>query len=210
MERSSLDVPLHVQCRQFLLADMPPGLTVLDVGCGKGDLMLRLTEQGCTVSGVDIDASLVAACRAAGLQVTEAQAEHLPLDDASVDAIVCSVVLPYTDERAAVSEWARVLRPGGAANITCHGIGYGLNYLLHGVNLSRRIYGSRMLLNTWFYRMSGRKLPGFLGDSLCQTSRRMRTYYRAYGLELVRERVVGTEMGCPRFICHRVRKPIRS
>ena len=107
------EAPAHVLCREFLLNEMKTGLVVLDVGCGEGELMSRLADRGCSVSGVEIDHSLVQMCRASGLQVVEGRAESLPLAAASVDAIVCSVVLPYTDERRVIAEWNRVLESGG-------------------------------------------------------------------------------------------------
>ena len=168
--------------------------------------MSELASRGCLVTGVEIDPSLVRVCQAAGLPVCEGRAEGLPVADASVDGIVCSVVLPYTDERQAIAEWARVLRPGGAVNATYHGVGYGLYYLTGGRGIMCRVYGFRMLANTLFYQLFGRRLPGFLGDTLCQTSRRLRSYYRASGLVLEREQVVGAVMGHPQYLCHRVVK----
>jgi len=198
----------HIRCRQFLVDGMTRGMTVLDIGCGDGDLMSELIGIGCTVKGVEIDRSLVRACQAKGMPVSEGRAERLPIEDSSVDAIVCSVVLSYTLERQAVEEWARVLKPGGVINATYHGIGYGLNYLFYGPRFKTRVYGFRMLANTLFYRLTSHRLPGFLGDTLCQTSRRMMTYYRTFGLRLEREQVVGVVAGTPRFLCHRVIKPI--
>lgn len=200
------EIPPHVRCRQFLLAGLTAGRVVLDVGCGTGELMAELAGRGCSVTGVEIDPSLVESCRAAGFQANEGRAERLPAADGSLDAIVCSVVLPYTDERKAVVEWARVLRPGGVINATYHGLGYGLNYLTHHPGLKNRFYGLRMLANTAFYGLTGRRLPGLLGDTLCQTGRRLRSYYRSVGLELHTEQVVGKCMGHPIFLCHRVVK----
>jgi SAM-dependent methyltransferase len=199
--------PLNALCREFLLGGLPANAPVLDVGCGTGELMGALSGNGHPVLGVEIDPALVAHCRNAGLEVIEGQAEHLPFPDASVDAIVCSVVLPYTDERLAVAEWARVLKPGGVVNVTCHGIGYGLNYLIRGHGLRKRIYGLRMLVNSAAYASLQRRLPGFMGDTLCQTSRRLRRYYSAHGLELLQEEVFGKTLGMPQFLCHRLRRP---
>jgi SAM-dependent methyltransferase len=191
------------------LAGIAPGSKVLDVGCGDGALMRDLAGAGCDVSGVEINPSLVAAATSAGLRVALGRAEELPVPDASFDVILCSVVLPYTDERLAVAEWARVLRPGGVVNASCHGLGYGLTYMFRGCSLKQRYYGFRMLANTAFYQLARRRLPGSLGDTLCQTGPRLRAYYAATGLVLEREQVVDSQLGLPRFLCHRLRKPGR-
>lgn len=183
---------------------------MLDVGCGDGDLMRVYLEHGCRVLGVEIDPELVQVNREGGLDVRQGVAERLPFDDDEFDRIVCSVVVPYTEERQAVAEWARVLKPGGVVFATYHGTGYGWNYLLKGDFFLRRVYGGRMLANTLLYRLSGRRLPGFLGDTLCQGSGRLRKYYRDSGLELESELIVDRCLGAPRFFGQSARKPRRS
>ncbi|HUR52607.1 MAG TPA: class I SAM-dependent methyltransferase [Gemmataceae bacterium] len=208
MPENPVELPPHVRCRRFLLSGLAPGHVVLDVGCGTGELMSEAADRGCSVEGVEIARPLVESCRAAGLRVSEGRAEHLPVPDASVDAILCSVVIPYTDERKAIAEWARVLRPGGFVNATYHGIGYGLSHLTRRAGLKERIYGLRMLANTAVYGLTGRRLPGFLGDTLCQSRGRLRPSYRSVGLDLRSEQVVETCMGVPVFLCHRLEKPL--
>lgn len=201
--------PAHERCREFLLTEIEPGMRVLDVGCGTGDLMLALRDRGCDVQGIEIEPRLVDACRARGLDVHHGRAEQLPLSAESIDAIVCSVVLPYTDERAAIAEWARVLRPGGIVNVTCHGLGYGLDYLLRKRPWRYRFYGFRMLVNTLGYGAVRRRLPHFLGDTLCQSRGRLLTFYRRYGFSLHAEQLVETWLKLPIFICQRiVREPM--
>jgi hypothetical protein len=60
-----------------------------------------------------------------------------------------------------------------------------------------------MLLNTALYRATGRRLPGFLGDSLCESGRAMRRYYAASGLALERAEVISRWLGVPQYFCHR-------
>jgi|SRR5579864_3710279 len=196
----------YVLCRRFLLGGLSPGMHVLDVGCGDGCLMTEIAAKGCSVVGVEIDKSVVQSHVVRGLEVYEGRAERLPLVDESFDAIVCSVVLPYTDEKQSVTEWMRVLKPGGIVNASYHGVGLGLGYVVHGPGWRLRFYGLRMLANTLFYRLTRFRLPGFLGDTLCQTSRRMVSYYRASGLQLEQEQIVDKTMGFPRFLCHRIVK----
>jgi SAM-dependent methyltransferase len=200
----------HQLLREFLLDGAKEKQIVLDVGCGGGELMIDLARHGCSVMGVETDLSLVQFCRKQGLDVIEGRAEALPIVDESVDMIVCSVVIPYTDARQAVAEWARVLKPGGIINMTCHGIGYGLHCIIRQPGLIYRFYGVRMLLNTLFYRSTGRRLPGCLGDAMCQTTTQMKAYYSCNGLILERMQVVGRVAGAPLFLCHRLIKPMNS
>jgi hypothetical protein len=100
-----------------------PGALVADVACGAGASTLQLAEQArCDVVGVDLAAANVelarAASDAAGLadraRFVRGDAEALPLDDASVDGVLCECALcTFPDKVAAACEFARVLRPGG-------------------------------------------------------------------------------------------------
>jgi SAM-dependent methyltransferase len=195
---------------QFLTSDVRADQVILDIGCGYGKLMAHLAHHGTRVVGIEVDRRLIDHCRDIGLDAHEGCAEKVPFPDDLFDRIVCSVVVPYTDERLAVAEWERVIKPGGSIFATLHGIGYGLRYMLKGKGLKQRIYGSRMLLNTYFYRMTRRRLPGFLGDTLCQGLKRMRSYYKASGLVLEQEVIAGTQWGYPVYICHRLTKPLRT
>ena len=47
---------------------------VLDVGCGRGEFLGLLRDQGITARGIDINGSMVDVCRQQGLDVTEADA----------------------------------------------------------------------------------------------------------------------------------------
>lgn len=180
----------------------PSGALVLDVGCGEGEQLRALRTAGCVAMGVEPSPLLANGLRKAGYEVVVGKAEALPVEGASVDGIVCKVVLPYTDERRAVSEWARVLRPGGRVRACYHGMGYYLSYLLNGETLAQRFYGGRTLLNTAFYCTTGRRLPGWVGDTLFQSRRRLLRYYESCGLELEEEWLSRRCFGSPVFIYH--------
>jgi len=47
---------------------------VLDIGCGRGEFLALLREQGITARGIDINGSMVDVCRQQGLDVAEADA----------------------------------------------------------------------------------------------------------------------------------------
>lgn len=191
---------------QFVFADFPPGSRVLDIGFGTGEQMRRVGARGCRSVGLEIDPGLARKARAAGMSVCRAQAEHLPFGTGSMDGVVCKVVIPYTDEEKAVSEIARVLRPGGTARVSYHGSGYFLRYLLTDRNWRRRVYGLRTMVNTLVYAVTGSRLSGFLGDTLYQSERRLRRYYAGHGLEIVEARPSTVFAGAPVFIYHVLRR----
>ena len=89
---------------------------ILDVGCGDGQIARALAHQGSEVLGIDptqlhID---IAKERAGGPTYLLGGATELPVDDASMDAVIACLVFEHIDEMdAAVAEVARVLRPGG-------------------------------------------------------------------------------------------------
>jgi ubiquinone/menaquinone biosynthesis C-methylase UbiE len=105
-------------------ADIPPGATVLDLGCGAGlDSLLAAVRVGPLgkVIGVDFSASMLNRARRgaseAGLSNVEfraADAERLPLADASVDVALVNGIFNLNPMRDAIfRELARVVRPGG-------------------------------------------------------------------------------------------------
>ncbi len=94
--------------------------TVLDLGCGGGYMSEALTKRGVIVTGVDPDTnSLKAASEHAaahGLKINYRQGigDSIPLEDNSVDRVVCVDVLEHVQNIGKViSEIRRVIRPGG-------------------------------------------------------------------------------------------------
>jgi ubiquinone/menaquinone biosynthesis C-methylase UbiE len=100
---------------------------VLDVGCGTGGLIPALRAaagaHGATVIGVDLTEGMLAlARRNTGAPLAAMAAEQLGLRDGSVDVALTTFVLHRIQQPAdALSEVARVLRPGGAFGIVSWG-----------------------------------------------------------------------------------------
>ena len=100
-------------------AHVGAGDRVLDVGCGSGVLARAAYDvvgPGGVVEGVDPNAGMLAVARrvAPAIRWTQAAAEALPLETGSVDRVLSQFALMFfSDQAAAVSEMARVLRPGG-------------------------------------------------------------------------------------------------
>lgn len=97
-----------------------PGIRVLDIACGTGNVAIPLARQGSIVTGVDIAPNLLAQAReraaAEKLSVTfdEGDAEALPYEEASFDAAVSMFGAMFAPRPEVVAaEIVRVLRPGG-------------------------------------------------------------------------------------------------
>ena len=104
--------------------DLAPGKTLMDVACGAGGPALRIAATtGCSVVGLDVHEqaivaamSLAAERKLAGrtdFRVADANGP-LPFDTASFEAITCIDAVNHCPNRqGVVSEWARLLKPGG-------------------------------------------------------------------------------------------------
>ena len=106
------------------IAAIPPGATVVDIGCGAGmDLLLAANAVGPDgrAIGVDMTESMAGRARAAARTLDATQVEvrigdalDLPLESGSVDFVISNGVLNLApDKRRAFSEVARILTRGG-------------------------------------------------------------------------------------------------
>lgn len=92
---------------------------ILDAGCGTGGMMevLRRENPSCQISGLDFSRQAIEHTRQRGLaDLTQGSVDALPFPDATFDAVVSLDVLYFegVDEVKAMSEFQRVLKPGGA------------------------------------------------------------------------------------------------
>jgi SAM-dependent methyltransferase len=88
---------------------------VLDVGCGTGDLTVRLQQRlAGAVIALDLSPRMAALARARELHAVTADSESLPLREETFDCVVANRVLYHLpDLDKGLSEIRRVLRPGG-------------------------------------------------------------------------------------------------
>ena len=103
--------------------DLPLDCRILELGCGAGllwlDNMIRVPEPW-SITLSDLSAGMVQEAqnnlrgRRQDLGFVVADAESIPLDDASVEAVIANHMLYHVpDRRKAFSEIRRVLKPGG-------------------------------------------------------------------------------------------------
>jgi ubiquinone/menaquinone biosynthesis C-methylase UbiE len=126
-----LGVP-RVHRRLAVRAAVAPGHRVLEVGCGTGNLALRVRRMhpDAEVLGLDPDPLALARARRKadrrGLAVhwDRGSAAALPYADESVDRVLSAFMFHHLDEDAKVlmlAEVRRVLRPGGQLHLTDFG-----------------------------------------------------------------------------------------
>jgi ubiquinone/menaquinone biosynthesis C-methylase UbiE len=102
---------------QFVVdtAGLDSASTVLEIGCGTGQLTESLARFGFGLTAIDIGASLVAEARghvdAVSFQVSFF--EDLEADDASFDLIISAAAFHWIDPEVRFAKSARLLRPGG-------------------------------------------------------------------------------------------------
>jgi SAM-dependent methyltransferase len=114
---------------EWLLGAGP--LDVLDLGAGTGKLTGALLDAGHRVIAVEplaemraiLTSSLPAAHALAG------SAERLPLADDSVDAVTVGAAFHWFDQRVALAEIARVLRPPGVLGLLGNGFDTSLTWV---------------------------------------------------------------------------------
>ncbi|WP_419662783.1 methyltransferase, type 11 [Desulfosarcina variabilis str. Montpellier] len=104
------------------------GRCALDIGTGTGQFAVYLARAGFSVTGIDISPAMVirarqyAAEQQCAIDFQTGDAEALAFDDHQFDVVVsrnCLWTLPHPDR--ALSEWRRVLKPGGHLMV-CDGL----------------------------------------------------------------------------------------
>jgi len=117
-----------VHWRLVAQAGIEPGATVVEIGCGTGNLLLLAARAvpSATLIGLDPDPGALAVARRkarrAGVTVRldHGYADRLPYPDGSVDRVLSAFMLhhlPGDQQQAALREVHRVLAPGGRLHL---------------------------------------------------------------------------------------------
>jgi ubiquinone/menaquinone biosynthesis C-methylase UbiE len=115
-----------VICEQILAPHLKPGMTVLDFGCGPGNLARHVAPHVSHLFAVDISCGAIACARVLNpadnvtYRVNDGRSLST-VDDESIDLIYSFVVVQHLSDELLdgfLKEFHRVLKPGGA--ILCH------------------------------------------------------------------------------------------
>jgi ubiquinone/menaquinone biosynthesis C-methylase UbiE len=109
--------------RTLAHVDVHAGQTLLDVGCGTGQLLAGVADASpqARLAGVDLSRGMlnVARRRVPSARLIQGRAEQLPVPSGSIDWLVTASMFHYIqDPFAARREFRRVLRPGGTLVLT--------------------------------------------------------------------------------------------
>ncbi len=101
------------------------GKKLIDLGSGSGYVAIEMARKGLEVIACDLTKESLKKIERvkkryglSRLKVLNRPAEDLPLDPGSVDYLVANAILEHIpDEKRAISEWKRILKPGGRCMI---------------------------------------------------------------------------------------------
>lgn len=140
------------------------GARVLVDGCGVGAYAIKLRAYTPDVFGLDIDAGYLARAAQSLDQLTLGAGEHLPYPDNVFDLTLSNEVIEHVqDDRAAVAEMVRTLKPGGRLVLFCPNRWYPVE--THGIYWRGR------------YKFGNIPLVNYLPDTL---RKRLAPHVRAY------------------------------
>jgi cyclopropane fatty-acyl-phospholipid synthase-like methyltransferase len=147
------------------LAEVRPGMQVLDIGCGRGELLMHVARSGAPAWGIDYATAAVELAQEAlmqidlpvPVQVVQSSALQLPFPDASIDRIFMLDVVEHllpSELTQTLRECRRVLKAGGKLivhtmpNLWYYHFGYPL---YRGVQRLRGVHLPRNPRERWAY-----------------------------------------------------------
>jgi SAM-dependent methyltransferase len=121
--------------------------TILENGCGVGMYVEHLSPFGGTVIGLEYDFERAAEARINSPHILNAAGEFTPLPPSTFDLILSHEVIEHVqDDRAAIHEMIRILKPGGRVVIFCPNRGY--PFETHGIYWKGKYYfGNKLFVN---------------------------------------------------------------
>ncbi|MFZ1040058.1 MAG: class I SAM-dependent methyltransferase [Anaerolineales bacterium] len=120
---------------------------LLENGCGIGMYVEHLTALGGIVYGLEFDFERAAEAAKNSPHILNSACESLPLPSSTFDLILSHEVIEHVqDDRTAICEMVRVLRPGGRIVLFCPNRGY--PFETHGIYWKGEYYfGNKLFVN---------------------------------------------------------------
>src|SRR5688572_20724996 len=113
--------------------------TVLENGCGVGMYVEKMTGFGSRVIGLEYDFERAAEAKVRSKEIFNAAGEFIPLPASTFDLVLSHEVIEHVqDDRVAICEMIRVLKPGGRAVIFSPNRGY--PFETHGIYWKGKYY----------------------------------------------------------------------
>ena len=114
LPRLGANRPFHEKYRRALGQDLAAHASILDVGCGVGQVVHALTALGFDAHGAEISAPNLDQARTGPGTFHLYDGEHLPFGNLTFDSVGAFNVLEHVENPVPfLDEMARVLRPGG-------------------------------------------------------------------------------------------------
>jgi ubiquinone/menaquinone biosynthesis C-methylase UbiE len=147
-------------------AGLPPfdlrGKKVLEVDCSTGvDLTHSAYAEAAELCGIDIDTKAIETGRALypALDLRVARGEAIPFRDGYFDTVLSRIALPYMDIPTALSEFNRVMRPGGYLFASWHDCKGRHEWFLDALTWKRAVDLAYIVAASLTFRLSGRIPP---------------------------------------------------
>ena len=120
---------------------------ILENGCGVGMYVEHLSPLGGQVIGLEYDFERAAEAHANSAHIINAAGEFVPLPSGTFDLILSHEVIEHVqDDRLALHEMVRVLKPGGRIALFCPNRGY--PFETHGIYWKGKYsFGNKLFVN---------------------------------------------------------------